>query len=128
MKFLSLMTPSTSTIVSISTLPSGTQLQQSAVMRRPDQPKMPLWIYYGLNLMDAVSKFRARRWGVDYQYMFLDSTGKDLDEIAGFVEQGLLKPVVGSKADLQDLEGVKKLAGLAYAGKGGLGKAIIEVR
>lgn len=32
MKHLSLMVPSTSTIVSISTLPSGTQLQQSPVM------------------------------------------------------------------------------------------------
>lgn len=127
MKFLSLMVPSTSTIVSISTLPSGTQLQESSVMRRQDNPRMPWWVYYALNVLDSVSKFRARRWSVDYQYMFLDSTGEDLEKLAGYVEEGSLRPVVGSTADLKDIEGVKKLAGLAYAGKGGLGKAVIKV-
>lgn len=127
MKFLSLMVPSTSTIVSISTLPSGTQLQESSVMRRQDNPKMPWWVYYALNILDTVSKFRARRWGVDYQYMFLDSTGKDLEELTGYIHKGALRPVVGSTVDLKDIEAVKRLAGLAYAGKGGLGKAVIKV-
>ncbi|RMZ92629.1 hypothetical protein DV736_g132, partial [Chaetothyriales sp. CBS 134916] len=41
MQFLSLMVPSTSSIVSISTLPSGTQLQKSPLMQRPDMPQLP---------------------------------------------------------------------------------------
>ncbi|RMZ82878.1 hypothetical protein DV737_g1875, partial [Chaetothyriales sp. CBS 132003] len=45
MQFLSLMVPSTSSIVSISTLPSGTQLQESPLMQRPDKPPMPWWAY-----------------------------------------------------------------------------------
>ncbi len=128
MKFLSLMAPSTGTIVSISTLPSGTQLQESALMHRPEKPQMPWIAYYGLNLLDAVSKFRARRWGVDYQYIFLESSGEDLRQIASYVDEGLLKPVVGFRAELKKIENVRKIAGMVYAGKGGLGKAIIAVR
>ena len=128
MKFLSLMVPGTSTIVSISTLPSGTQLLESSVMWRKSNPKMPWFIYYTLNILDGVSKFRARRWSVDYQYMFMVPDAKDLEMMAGYIEKGLLRPVIGSTADLKDIEGVKKLAGLAYAGKGGLGKAVIKVR
>ena len=128
MQFLSLMTPSTSSIVSISTLPSGQQLQDSPALRRPEKPKMP-WIPYTLlNVLDGVSRWRARRWGVEYQYMFLDSNGKDLRELTGYVEEGKLRPVVGTRADLKDLEGVKKVAGMVYAGKGGIGKAVIDVR
>lgn len=128
MQFLSLMVPTTSSIVSISTLPSGTQLQASPAMRRPEKPQMPWLPYTFLNIMDWVARWRARRWGVEYQYMFLDSNGKDLAELTGFVERGLLKPVVGTRAELKDIEAVRKVAGMVYAGKGGLGKAVIDVR
>lgn len=60
--------------------------------------------------------------------MFLESNGKELEEVTQFVEKGLLKPVVGSMADLKDIESVRKVAGMVYTGKGGLGKAIIEVQ
>lgn len=89
---------------------------------------MPWLGYLGLNLFDAVCRLRARRWGVEYQYMFLEPNGKDLSEITGFVEEELLKPVIGSRADMKDIESVRNIAGLVYAGKGGLGKAVIEVR
>lgn len=128
MPFLSLMVPGTSSIVSISTVPSGRQLQDSPAMRRPGKPQMPWLPYLLLNSLDGVSRWRARRWGVEYQYMFLDSNGKDLRELTGYVEQGKLKPVVGTRVDLKDLEGVKKVAGMVYEGKGGIGKAVINVR
>lgn len=79
-------------------------------------------------MMDAVCRTRAWRWGVGYQYMFLDSSGEDLTEIARYANEGKLRAVVGSKANLNDLDGVKRIAGQAHAGKGGLGKSIIEVR
>lgn len=127
MKYLALMVPSTSTILSISTMPSGFQLQNSFLMRRKDNPKVPWFVYYALNMLDTVSKFRARRWGAEYQYMFLESSGEDLEKLAAYADEGLLKPVVGSTADLKDVEGVKKLAGMAYSGKGALGKSVIKV-
>ncbi|RMD44281.1 hypothetical protein DV735_g800, partial [Chaetothyriales sp. CBS 134920] len=128
MQFLSLMVPSTSSIVSISTLPSGTQLQQSPLMQRADKPQMPWWAVLSLNALDSVRKLRAIRWGVEYQYMFLQANGKDLEAIAGYVETGLLKPVVGTRADFKNIESVRKVAGMVYTGKGGLGKAVIELR
>ncbi|KAK5103908.1 hypothetical protein LTS08_003331 [Lithohypha guttulata] len=128
MRFLSLMTPSTSSIVSISTLPSGTQLQGSSIMRRPDNPQMPWLEYLSLNLLDIVSKLRARRWGVEYQYMFLEPDGEDLGEITNYVEEGLLRPVIGFTADMKNLDSVRKVAGFVYDGKGGLGKSVIKVR
>lgn len=128
MAFLSLMVPGTSSIVSVSTVPSGRQMQDAPIMRRPGNPQVPWLPYLFLNLLDGVSRWRARRWGVEYQYMFLDTKGKDLRELAGYVEQGKLKPVVGTRADLKDLEGVKKVAGMVYAGKGGIGKTVIKVR
>lgn len=75
-----------------------------------------------------VCRLRARRWGVEYQYMFLDTIGEELDEITRIVEEGLLKPVIGSRADLRDIESVRKVTGMVYAGKGGLGKSVIKVR
>jgi NADPH:quinone reductase-like Zn-dependent oxidoreductase len=125
--FLHLMRPSTSTIVSISTLPSGKQLQHSSMMRRPEKPQVPWIPYLSLNVIDGVSRLRAWRWGVNYQYMFLDPNGKDLNELTTYVEQGSLRPVVGSTVNLNDIDSVKRIAGLVHSGKGGLGKAVIEV-
>jgi hypothetical protein len=128
LKFLHLMQPSTSTIVSISTTPSGKQLQESSVMSRPDKPQLPWIPYLALNLMDSINRLRAWRWGVDYQYMFLVPNGKDLTRLATYVEEVSLMPVVGSRAALNDIDSVKRIAGLVHSGKGGLGKAVIEVR
>lgn len=128
MQFLSLMVATTSSIVSISTVPSGRQLQDSPAFRRPEKPQIPWLLYTLLNGMDALSRWRASRWGVEYQYIFLDSNGKDLRDLTECVEKGQLRPVVGARADLKDIEGVRKVAGLVYAGKGGTGKVVIDVR
>jgi hypothetical protein len=129
MKFLSLMVPSTSGIVSVSTLPSGQQLQDAPVMQNPRNPGRVPWLAkIAMNASDAVNRSRAWRWGAEYQYIFLDSNGEDLEHVSAYVEKGLLKPVVGSRARLDDIDSVRELAGLAFKGKGGLGKAIITVR
>lgn len=109
-------------------MPSGTQLQESAVMNLPHKPQVPWLEYTVLNLLDSISKFRAKRWGVDYQYMFLDANGKELEEIAEYVEMGSLKPVVGSRVDLKDIQKVRTAAEMAYTGKGGIGKTVIQVQ
>lgn len=127
MQFLSVMVPSTSSIVSISTMPSGTQLGQYAVQRPEDKPQIPWVASAGLNVLDRVSKMRAQRWGVDYQYMFLQPNGKDLAEIGQYAEKGLLRPVVGSRASLKKIEEVREVTMTVYKGKGGLGKTVIDV-
>lgn len=127
MQFLSLVVPSTGSIVSVSTMPSGTQFQNSGVMRRPENPRLPWLVMMGLNAADAVRRARAWRWGVGYEYMFLDPKGEDLMILGRAVEEGRLRPVVGAKVDMRDVEGVRKACGKVFDGKGGIGKTVFEV-
>lgn len=127
MDLLSLMVPHTGTIISISTLPSGTQLQNSMLMKRPDKPRLPFWGAMWLNGQDAIRKLRAWRWSVRYEYFFLIPRGSDLTELAGFVDQGILRPVVGRKVNLGDIEVVREAAATVYDAKGGVGKTVIQI-
>ncbi|KAJ3547727.1 hypothetical protein NM208_g1368 [Fusarium decemcellulare] len=127
MQFLSLMVASTSLIVSISTKPSATTLQGSSVMNRPDNPRIPLLGRLYLDTGDALRRLRARRWGVEYMYWFLDPNKEDLDTLTGHVEEGKLVPVIGSKVDIRDIEKVREVCGLTHKEKGGIGKTVLEV-
>lgn len=127
MEYLSLMRPDTGCIISVSTLPSGDQLQASSLMQLPHQPVLPLPIKFALNSMDCVRKFRARRYGVTYSYMFLESSGKDLDKLRDLVESGKLRTVVGTMASLRDIKAVQEACQVVYSGRGGLGKVVIKV-
>ena len=127
MPYLSLMRPNTSCIISVSTTPSGSQLQASSMMQQPHRPVVPLPVRLVLNLMDGVRKLRAWRYGVTYSYMFLESNGKDLDHLRELVEAGKLRTVVGTTANLRDLKDVQNLCQVVYSGRGGLGKAVIKV-
>lgn len=127
MQLLHLMRPSTGTIVSISTTPSGSQLQNSSFFKRPDHPKLPLLARTFLDSVDYIRKLRARRWNVKYTYMFLSSTAADLDTLSGYVESGALIPVVGSVVDLNDIEKVREACLQVYNGTGGIGKTVFQV-
>ncbi|KAB8262371.1 chaperonin 10-like protein [Aspergillus pseudonomiae] len=127
MEYLCLMRPKTSRIVSISTLPSGNLLQNSSVMRLPHRPTLPFIYKQALNLMDAARKLRARRYGVEYSYMFLEPSGKDLDLLREYVEKDQLKPVVGTTANMWEIEEVRKACQVVFNNRGGLGKVVIRV-
>ncbi|UPK96288.1 hypothetical protein LCI18_007223 [Fusarium solani-melongenae] len=127
MQFLSLMVPSTSMIVSISTKPSAATLQESSVMQRPDNPRIPLFGRMYLDAGDTLRKLRARRWGVTYMYWFLDPNAEDLDTLTGYVEEGKLLPVVGARVDMRDIKKVREACQLTYDGTGGPGKTVFEV-
>ncbi|KAL4769255.1 chaperonin 10-like protein [Aspergillus nidulans var. acristatus] len=127
MEYLSLMRPKTGCIISVSTVPSGDQLQASSLMQLPHRPVLPLPIKLALNVMDSVRKFRARRYGVTYSYMFLESSGKDLDELRDLVESGKLRTVVGTIASLRDIQAVQEACQIVYSGRGGIGKVVIKV-
>jgi NADPH:quinone reductase-like Zn-dependent oxidoreductase len=125
--YLHLMQPKTSCIVSIATMPSGSQLQDSSLMKLPHHPVVPLHFRLALNMLDFIRKLRARRYGVAYSYIFLDPNGNDLDTLTRHVEEGKLKPVVGTTVNLSDIEAVRKACQVVYSGQGGLGKAVIKV-
>ena len=96
-------------------------------MDLPHRPTIPMLFRLGLNLLDQVRKLRARRYGVEYSYMFLESTGKDLDELRHYVEEGRLRTVVGTIVEIQHIESVRNACEIVYSGKGGLGKLVIRV-
>lgn len=127
MQFLSLMVPSTSFIVSISTTPSGATLQASSVMQRPDNPRVPLAVRMFLDAAEVLRRLRSWRWGVTYMYWFLEPNGEDLDTLRGYVEEGKLVPVVGSRVDMRDIKKVREACLLTYRGRGGLGKTVFEI-
>ncbi|KAK1634892.1 chaperonin 10-like protein [Colletotrichum phormii] len=127
MSFLHLMTPSTGLIVSIATQPSGTQLQQSSVMKRPDNPRLPWYGLMVLNLVDSYRRARARRWGVMYEYLFLNPNAKDLETLTLHAEQGDILPVVGCKVDFKDIDRVRAACATVYNGKGGIGKTVFNM-
>ncbi|KAJ9302784.1 hypothetical protein DTO271G3_158 [Paecilomyces variotii] len=127
MEYLCLMRPGSSRIVSVATLPSGDQLQSSSLLDLPHQPIIPLPFRLALNLLDHVRRLRATRYKTEYSYMFLKSSGKDLDELRRYVEEGRLRTVVGTTVDLRDIEAVRKACDVVYSGRGGLGKLVIRV-
>ena len=127
MRFLSLMTPSTSFIASIATTPSGNTLQKSSILRRPNNPQVPWFARMLLNATDAIRRARASRWHVEYEYLFLQPNGVDLDVVTKAVEERKLVPVVGSRVSLHDIDKVREACGVVYKGKGGIGKTVIEV-
>ncbi|KAJ6102517.1 hypothetical protein N7486_004944 [Penicillium sp. IBT 16267x] len=127
MEYLCLMKPNASRIVSVSTAPSANVLQNSSLMRLAHKPTIPIYVWPILNAMDYIRKFRAGRYGAEYEYMIMESSGKDLDELRGYVENGKLRTVVGTTVELRDLIAVQKACQVVYDGKGGLGKLVIRV-
>jgi hypothetical protein len=129
MDYLSLMRPKTGTIISISTTPSGYVLQDSGVVQRPPDGKeraiVPAPIRFTLNMLDGIRRARAYYWKVNYSYLFLEPNGEDLDSLTRFIEEGKLRPVVGSETHVKNLDAVKNACQMAYDGKGGIGKAVI---
>lgn len=96
-------------------------------MRLPHRPTVPLVPRLALNTLDAIRKLRAWRYGVTYSYMFLEPSGEDLSTLGEYVEEGKLKPVVGTTVNMHDVAEVRKACQVVYSNQGGLGKVIISV-
>jgi NADPH:quinone reductase-like Zn-dependent oxidoreductase len=127
MDFLSRMVPKTGLIISISTTPSGEQMQKAAVTTTSGSGKIPFVASAILNTLDSVRQWRAKRWDVKYAYLFLDPNGTDLDALRGHADAGKLKPVVGLTVPFENIEAVKKAAMTSYQGKGSIGKTVIKM-
>lgn len=126
MEFLPLVRPD-GWIISISTLPSGTAMQNWDIVQTPQNPTVPIYARIPLNLMDAYRRRKAGRFAVNYEYLLLDPNGKDLDLMTEWVEEGKVRPVVGSVVKFDDIEAVRKACQVVYDGKGGIGKAVISM-
>jgi hypothetical protein len=128
MDYLSLMRPN-GAIITVSIVTSGDVLQNSSVMRRSpdktDKATVPFPIRIALNVMDKIRVMRASRYGVKYASIFLEPNATDLDLIRGWVEEGRLKTIVGTRVDAKDIDAVREACQVVFDGKGGVGKAVI---
>lgn len=107
-------------IVSVSGIPFGSDLKKA-------MPEMPVWIRLLLDAVGAVISFRAGRYQVKYRPFFLTPSAEDLERLGGWIDEGRLRPVVGSVVSLDNLDAMRKGCETILAGKGGTGKCVIEV-
>ncbi|PQK17532.1 hypothetical protein BB8028_0008g00420 [Beauveria bassiana] len=127
-EFMPLLVKGSGLVVSVSTGPSGASLQNSSFMDTPDKPRLPIAVRMFLDATDQLRKLKARYYGVEYKYIFLESSGKHLALLGDAAEQGKLRPVVGLRVDLGDIDKVREACWQTYKGKGGLGKTVFEVK
>jgi NADPH:quinone reductase-like Zn-dependent oxidoreductase len=106
--------------VSISLPPPGTDFKKK-------NPALPTYIEYILNVVDWVIRTYTGWFGVSYKGLVMVGNSKDLERLSGWVEQGKLKPIVGSVVKLSDIEGVRKGCQQLLDGKGGVGKFVVEI-
>lgn len=107
-------------IVSIGTMPSGKDM-------KADRPEMVGWMVWVLNVVDWCYKAWTGRRGVRYSYLVGKGSAEVLERMGEWVEEGKLRPVVGRRARLGDIEEVREGCQQIFEGKGGVGKFVIEV-
>jgi NADPH:quinone reductase-like Zn-dependent oxidoreductase len=106
-------------VVSIAGAHFGPTMRQLA-------PNMPFYAKVVLEAMGAVIRTKACWFGVQYIRYFMHDSGDDLTRAATWVDDGLLRPVVGTIANMQDLETIKQQAQMMLDGKGGFGKFVLR--
>jgi NADPH:quinone reductase-like Zn-dependent oxidoreductase len=119
MSFLPAMKPKSGLILTI-TGKSGDHIAQ-------EWPATPWLLVKLANTMDAMYRWRAWRWGVRYDHVFVVPAEKDLDMLAEWYKEKKVKAIIGEKLKMYDLENVRRVGGIVYAGKGGIGNYVIEI-
>jgi NADPH:quinone reductase-like Zn-dependent oxidoreductase len=122
MDSLPLIRKDTGYVVSISMSPSGDQMVEAGKL------EVPFVFRKILNFADCVRTWRASTWGVTYKYLFMQPSGKDLDQLREYVENGQLRPVVGNLVHYRDVDAVKEACDVVFRSKGGIGKTVISFR
>lgn len=107
-------------IVSVSGYPFGPDLKR----RTPD---LSFHIGCILGFLGGIMRFRTWWHGATYSYLFMQPSASDLVRLGQWIDQGLLKPVVGRVAKMDNLQEVRAGCQEVYIGKGGIGKFVIEV-
>jgi NADPH:quinone reductase-like Zn-dependent oxidoreductase len=107
-------------VVSITTMPSGAGWK--ALL-----PDIPWWLFYILNFVNYIITWRIERHGIKYTHIFTKANGDTLENMSKMMEEGTLKPLVGSVVKMEDIKAVREACAQVFTGKGGVGKLIIEV-
>lgn len=93
-----------------------------------DYPNIPWLLVKMMDIGDAVFKWRAARWKVKYDHVYVQPLNSDLKMLSGWVEEGKLKPVIGRTEKMLDIEKVRDMTSVAISGKGGIGRFVIDLQ
>jgi NADPH:quinone reductase-like Zn-dependent oxidoreductase len=107
-------------ILSVTSLPFGADLERVA-------PGLPSPIRWTLDGIGAVKQYRAGRYGVECRSMFVRDSAEDLNRLSEWIDQGLIRPIVGRVSKLDNLNEVREGCLEVFNGKGGTGKFVIEI-
>jgi NADPH:quinone reductase-like Zn-dependent oxidoreductase len=118
--YLEVMKPNTGLVYSVSTAPSGKILAQVI-------PGAPKWAQVFMNFVDRVLTWRAWRWGVTYEYLFIDPQPEELEQGSKWVTEGKIRAVVGSTAELSNIDKIRAGCQQIFETKGGTGKFVVVV-
>jgi len=91
-----------------------------------DWPTAPWLLLKFADALDSFYKWRASRWEIRYDHVFTQTINTDLDRLALWLEEGKVKAVIGREAKVEDLDAVRAMAQLVYAGHGGVGKYVVD--
>lgn len=119
MFFLPVMKPKTGVILTL-TGKSGDHLAH-------DWPEASWVVVKIANVMDSMYRWRASRWEVKYDHIFVQPKEADLDTLAGWFKENKCKAITGEKWKIENLKDVRRVCGLVYAGHGGVGNYVLEI-
>jgi NADPH:quinone reductase-like Zn-dependent oxidoreductase len=108
-------------ILTVAGVPFGDSLRET-------MPNMPFLPRYGLLAYGSYLQFRAGRYGVSFHHVFMRPSAEDLARLRGWVDQGIVKPLVGKTAPLKDIKVIREACEEIHSGKGGTGKFVIVVQ
>lgn len=102
-------------------------MAKSAEGLKNDWPRTPWIILKLVGAVDAIWRWRARRWGVRFEPAFTQCSKENIDAIDGWAKEGKLKAVIGGAVDMDDLEEVKRMYNIVGSAKGAVGKYVVKI-
>ena len=115
LSYISVLKPAGAGVIYTITGKSGTTMKK-------DWPELIALVRLLMDLVVWYYVWRARRWGVRYEEVYVQFTEEVAEKISDLIREGKLKAIVGRTAKMAELETVKEMFGLVVAGKGGIGK------
>lgn len=113
--------------LSIARLPPGSTFKDES----PGAPPQSRLACIGQNVMDGMDNaFRTwakTMYGVTYVYQKTEPVNRDMQALNDFVQDGVLRPVIGKTARLDEIEKIREACTAMLKGKGGIGKFVISM-
>lgn len=107
-------------IVSVSAVPPGK-------MTKKNYPDARFWLIPIMDFADWIFRTWSAWKGVDYSFLGIDCNTRDLENLARWVDEGKVKPILGKQIKLSDIDEVRSSCQRILDGNGGVGKLVINI-